>query len=700
VACKVRGIGFTRGPLGHTQFKLSKMKFSKMSAVLALSIMALMAGCKKDDDPGLRPTVISTDPITSSTDRAVNSMISATFSVAMDPASISSSTFTLLKGGSNVAGTIVYSGTTATFSPSADLLPNTVYTATISTGAKNMDGKALLKDYTWTFTTSAKSDLVLPTVAVTDPTNNAVGVTLTKLVKVTFSEPMEPASITSFTVALRQGTSSVTATVTYSGSIATIAPASSLLPNIVYTIAVSTGARDMAGNALAIGFTSSFTTGDAPDTTLPLVSSTDPLNNVIGVAQNKVVAITFSEAMTPTTINASTFTLFQGPNAVAGSVAYSGTTGTFTPTANLTTGLVYTATITTGAKDVAGNALAANMAWSFTVGAPDVVLPVINSTDPLNNATGVAINKIVAVAFSEAMDPLTISASSFTLKQGTTSVTGVVAYSGTTATFTPAANLSSNLPYTATVTTNAKDMAGNALATNTVWSFTTGSSTSPNLAAVDLGAAGNYVILAKTAISNIPTSAVTGDLGLSPAATSFVTGFALTNATGFATSPQVTGSIFAADMASPTSTNLTTAVENMITAYNDAAGRPSPDFSELGTGNIGGLTLTPGLYKWTSTVTLPSSITISGGANDVWIFQISGDLTVSNSVNITLAGGAQAKNIFWQVAGTVTVGTTSHFEGVILSMTGITFQTGASLFGRALAQTAVVLDGNAITKPN
>ena len=113
---------------------------------------------------------------------------------------------------------------------------------------------------------------------------------------------------------------------------------------------------------------------------------------------------------------------------------------------------------------------------------------------------------------------------------------------------------------------------------------------------VDLGAAGNYVILAKTTITNIPNSAITGDLGLSPAATSYITGFALTNATGYATALQVTGKIYAADMASPTGTNLTTAVENMLTAYTDAAGRPTPDFTELYTGNLGGKTLTPGLY--------------------------------------------------------------------------------------------------------
>ena len=188
-------------------------------------------------------------------------------------------------------------------------------------------------------------------------------------------------------------------------------------------------------------------------------------------------------------------------------------------------------------------------------------------------------------------------------------------------------------------------------------------------------------------------------MGLSPAATSYVTGLSLTAATGYATSAQVTGKIYAADMAAPTGINLTTAVDNMLTAYTDAAGRPFPDFSELGTGNIGGKTLAPGLYKWTTTVTMPSNVTISGSANDVWIFQIAQDLTMSSAVNVTLTGGAQAKNIFWQVAGQATFGTTSHFEGIILSMTGITFQTGASFKGRALSQTAVVLDGNAVIMP-
>jgi hypothetical protein len=325
-------------------------------------------------------------------------------------------------------------------------------------------------------------------------------------------------------------------------------------------------------------------------------------------------------------------------------------------------------------------------------------IPTVTSTSVQNNATGVPRNNAIAVTFSEAMNPTTINASTFTVMQGSTPVQGMIVYSGTTATFNPSVSLAANTTYTATVTTGVKDASGMALASAIVWTFTTGT-TSQSLALVNLRTAGNYVILAKSEINNNPTSSITGDIGLSPAATSYIRGFSLTNATGYATSSQVTGNLYAADMVSPTSTNLTTAVSDMMTAYTDAAGRPTPDFSELGTGNIGGKTLTAGLYKWTSAVTVPTSITISGGANDVWIFQISGDLLFGNGVNVTLTGGAQAKNIFWQVAGTVTVGTTAHAEGIILSKTGITFNTNATFNGRALAQTAVILDGNTIVNP-
>jgi hypothetical protein len=324
--------------------------------------------------------------------------------------------------------------------------------------------------------------------------------------------------------------------------------------------------------------------------------------------------------------------------------------------------------------------------------------PTVVSVSPSNNATGVVLSKTIKISFSEEMNASTVSAS-FTLKQGTTTVLGDMAYAGTTATFTPSTLLAPGTLYTATITTGAKSLAGNALAFISEWSFTTGTNTAAQ-GEVDLGGAGAYVILAETAITNVPTSAITGDMALSPNATSFITGFSLIDATGYATSSQVTGNVYAADMADPTPITLTNAVNDMIAAYDDAAGRLLPDFTELYSGDISGKTLSPGLYKWTNTVTASSDVVISGDANDVWIFQVSGNLSLSSGVRITLTGGAQAKNIFWQVAGEATIGTTAHFEGIILSQTGITLQTSATMNGRALAQTAVILDKNIVVKPN
>jgi len=201
--------------------------------------------------------------------------------------------------------------------------------------------------------------------------------------------------------------------------------------------------------------------------------------------------------------------------------------------------------------------------------------PTGTSSDPTSNATDVSRNKGVTFTFNEAMDPLTVNSLTFTLMHGTTAVPGRVTYNAKTATFTPLGTLDAGTVYTAKVTTGAKTLSGSSLASDAVWNFTTGG-TASNLAAVQLGTAGNYVILAKTAINTIATSIVTGDLGLSPAATSYITGFSLTNATGYATAVQVLGKIYAADMVAPTPINLTTAVNNMSTGYDDAAGRTSP----------------------------------------------------------------------------------------------------------------------------
>jgi hypothetical protein len=219
-------------------------------------------------------------------------------------------------------------------------------------------------------------------------------------------------------------------------------------------------------------------------------------------------------------------------------------------------------------------------------------------------------------------------------------------------------------------------------------------------AAVALGDAGGYAILAQSAITNVPPSVITGDLGLSPAAASYITGFGLTRAGTMWTSPEISGGAFAADNDPTTPADLTSAVADMGAAYDDAAGRPTPAFLNLEDGSIGGLTLAPGLYKWTSTVTIPTDVTLSGGALDVWIFQIAGDLQLSAARQISLEGGARPENIIWQVAGEVNLGTTSHAEGIVLSKTAIHMSTGASINGRLLAQTAVTLQSNTVTEPS
>lgn len=219
---------------------------------------------------------------------------------------------------------------------------------------------------------------------------------------------------------------------------------------------------------------------------------------------------------------------------------------------------------------------------------------------------------------------------------------------------------------------------------------------------VDLGTAGNYAILAKSGISTVPPSAITGDIGVSPIDQTAITGFSLTmDPSGvFATSTQVTGKVYSADYTSPTPSNLTTAVGDMETAYNDAAGRLNPDFNELGAGEIGGLTLGPGLYKWSTDVMITTDVTINGNSNDVWIFQIAGGCNLANGKMINLTGGALSKNIFWQCAGIVSIGTTAHFEGIALAQTSISLGTNASVNGILLSQTAVTLDANAVTEPS
>ena len=219
---------------------------------------------------------------------------------------------------------------------------------------------------------------------------------------------------------------------------------------------------------------------------------------------------------------------------------------------------------------------------------------------------------------------------------------------------------------------------------------------SPVQSPVKLGSAGTFALLSKTGITDVYASVITGDVGASP-----ITGAAI----GLTCGEIASGILYTVDAAGPlpcsvtAATLLTSAVGDMEAAYTDAAGRSRPDFTELGSGEIGGRTLVPGLYKWGTDVKISSDVRLAGGPNDVWIFQISGGIEQANASRVTLTGGALAKNVFWQSAGAVSIGTTAHFEGVLLAKTLVAVKTGASVNGRLLAQTAVTLEKNSITQP-
>ena len=436
--------------------------------------------------------------------------------------------------------------------------------------------------------------------------------------------------------------------------------------------------------------------GFEPLPTLPAVRLISPGGGASGVHFDAVVTATFTMAMDPASITATTVTLKNGLTAVPAAVTYAGLVATLTPASPLAENTTYTVVVTPGVRNTEGEYMARARTWDFTTGTSPTVL----STNPLSAAIGVSRTPAIRVTFSEAMDPASLSATTFTLRNGLVAVAGVVTRTATTATLTPSSILAANTLFTATVSTGAKNVAGIALGSAYSWNFTTAATTANGPAIVNLGTAGNFVILAKSGVSTTGTTAVVGDVGLSPAAATFLTGFAIiAPPTTSATSAQVTGLIFAADYDPPTPTMLTTAVLDMQTAFTDAAGRTLPDFTELGAGNIQGLNLVPGLYKWGTGVQIPSAVTLTGGSNAVWIFQIAQNLTVGNGAIVTLAGGAQAKNVFWQVAGQATLGTTANFKGIILSQTLISMNTGTIMLGRALAQTAVTLNATQITNP-
>jgi hypothetical protein len=431
----------------------------------------------------------------------------------------------------------------------------------------------------------------------------------------------------------------------------------------------------------------------------PKVTSTDPSNGATNVPLNQVIRVSFNEAMNPATINQSSFSLF-GATQIPGTVSYDQTTHTmiFVPGSPLVTrtaqaaniNSTYTARVMSSVKDLMGNALQTDYVWTFSTSAS--LSPTVTSTDPVNNANGVAPNKIVTATFSEPMNPSTITSTTYTILQGATTIAGTVSYTGSTASFTPTSNFVIGKTYTATITIGAKDPAGFALNNNYVWIFTPG---------IDLKTVARFGIISGTGISNNAGFSVINnlDVGISPGVRSSVT--------GFPPATIVNGAIYASDDVAPpgVAAMLTQAKLDLTNAYLSAQGATMPA-PAIVSGDQGGLTLTPGIYKTASTLLIQSgdlTLDAQGDTNAVWIFQIgSGFTTVGGAGgNVLLSGGAQAKNIYWQVGSTATIGDFTSFQGNIMALTSITMNSGAVAVGRMLAiNGAVVMTStNTISKP-
>ena len=696
----------------------NKLILLLLLVAFAAILVVFVAGCKKVTEvkglTGVCPEVVSTSPADTASGVTLGTLVSATFNEPVDPKSITAATFTLTKGDPiPIAGVISYMGTTATFAPTSNLLPNTTYTGTITTGVKDSAHNSLISNYVWTFTTGSGPDLTAPTVTSTDPVNSAIGIALNKKISATFSKVMDSLStITSFTLAnTTLGGIPVNGSVSYSGITAVFSPSGNWLVNTTYTATITTIAKDIAGNNLISNYVWSFTTGAAADVTPPTVISTAPANTATGIAFNTKVTATFSEAMDPSTITGTTFTLNQGTTAIVGSVTYTGVTATFSPSSNLAANTTYTGTISTSVKDLAGNAMVSNYVWSFTTGAAlDITPPTVISTNPVNTAIGVALNTTIAATFSEAMDPLTITTNTFTLKKGTTSIIGTVIYSGTTATFSPSANLASNTTYTATITTGVKDLAGNAMVNNYVWSFTT-LTPPPSLGtAANFGTFGGSAGITNQGLNTIINNGGIGTTGASTLITGFhdgVTGDVYTETP--LNVGNATGGIFTAPPAPGTATSFaiaTQALADPTTAYNSISPASKPGGTDPGAGELGGLTLAPGIYKSASgTFNITNgnlTLDAQGNPNAVWIFQTAAALTVgiagpTGAKSVLMINGGLPKNVFWYVGSAATINGAGGgtMVGTIISSAGVTFSTAGNsvqtvLNGRAISLNASV----------
>ncbi len=601
---------------------------------------------------------------------------------------------------------------------------------------------------------------VAPTVTATVPlaaTPIVPAVAINSKITATFSKDMAPATISTstFTLACPAGTA-VIGSVAYvaASRVATFSPAANLPINTTCTATITTGARDTTSRALATAFVWRFTTAATADTTRPRVTLTVPADGVIGVATNTQIIATFNEGIDPATISATTFTLTgPGATAVPGAVTYAvgAKTATFTPTATLPVSTLFTATITIGATDLAGNALAGNQAalpagsnfvWTFTTGtATDTTPPTVTLLNPTDLATGVCLETRVNATFSEAMAPSTLTNTTVTLQLTGPPLGallgGTVAYDvqNNVATFTPTSALTANTNYTATITNGAQDLAGNALASNRVWSFTTGNQSCFPLPP-GLGLAAPFAIAANAGVTNTPTVPITtinGNVVLDPVTGAICNTVAVDAAGGFGlcagSPPTINGQVISPLFpdAGATSGAIISDLQATYLSITPPAGPPAagslggatpiPAGTTLGapTGSAlvqGDNLFTAGVYQSLTSILITGDLTLDaqGDPNAIFIFQSSstvgtaaGAASPAPHTRILLINGAKASNVWWQAGSSATLGLYSEFQGNILASADITMTTGATSCGRLLAggftAGAFVFDSNVVSVP-
>jgi hypothetical protein len=642
------------------------------------------------------PFVASTQPVPDGGAVELPSSVVATFSEAMAP--LTTATFVLRQAGNPVAGTVSNSGLTATFDPTDPLLPSTEYEAIVFRTATDAAGNPMLADFSWTFTTGVTPDVRRPEISQTWPRNGTTGVPIGGDIAAFVSEDIAQLTATASSFTLRRLGALVPGVVTSSESSMVFRPANTLDPLTTYVATVRTAVTDQSGNALQRSYAWNFRTGNSADTTAPTLIRTVPGFSAGGVNRSDSVQVEFSEVMDPISLNGATLELRAGAVLVPGTVVHLGSVAQFVPNSPLNASTVYNVTVTTGAEDLAGNALEENQTWSFTTGgAIDTTRPEVSSTNPMNGATEVARDSSINVSFGEDMDPLSLTVAAMTVSGPSgVEVFGTVRYlpASRLLSFTPSVTLLSSANYDVTVAFSARNLSGVTMLSNFSWSFTT-SETGFSREPVSLGVLNGFAATAGNGLVNTNPSGFTvmnGNVALDPVATCSGDGVGCTFL-----NPIINGQLFVNDGGGVSSR----AQSDASGAHSNALSRTAGTTSSLvPTGTYLG-----GVYSSAAGNSLGVSGTVTlnaaGNPDAVWVFQSDASITVDDDTRIVLANGALAQNVFWVAGSLIAVGSDAEMQGVLLADGNIVLGANSTLLGRAFTVGGLLsLASNSVTMPS